>query len=395
MNILILTRTGRALGLAHKLAIENNRVVVYSPQSSNIVNSGKGLYKLTDNLWKAVEECKFIITDGGNWSDVYNRAAIYNKPIIGSNIHTDILNNDYVKEYDLARRFKLPYPETEIMEDSLGIFEKIMSWDKSRYFIKYDRTSFRCEYNEFAAWMMYKVPVGKAIILQQEVTGLKIDVQGWFDGMYWVEPFMLVGADSSSVGVSLMVRDNKSILAETFKKLKPWLTSIDYHGPVTAKLIVNQDEAFVIGLFVGFTYPDIYAVCEGLKIEIGYFLNGIAFSSGQSVDITRDIITAVDVVATSNDMFGAPILGLGKENIDHVFLNSVYKDEDSYLISGDTPNIYTVAARGRSISEVSQRVSRTLKTVKFPNMRYEDRISNLYRNTFQKLNNWKYIDGRL
>ncbi len=395
MNILILTRTGKALGLAHKLSTENNKVVVYSPPECTIVNSGKGIYKLTDNLWKAVEECKFIITDGGHWPDLYNRAAIYNKPIIGSNSLTDILNKDYVKEYDLARRFDLPYPHTEIMNDSLGIFEKIMSWDKSRYFIKYDRTSFRCDYNEFAAWMMYKVPVGKSIILQQEVVGLEIDIQGWFDGLYWVEPFMLVGADSSSVGISLMIRDTKSILSDTIKKLKPWLTAIDYHGPVTAKLIVNDSEAFVIGLFVGFTYPDIYAVCEGLKTEIGHFLSGIAFSTGQSADITRDIITAVDVIATSNDMFGAPILGLGKENIDHVFLTSVYKDEDSYLLSGDTENVCTVAARGRSISEVSRRVSRTLETVKFPNMQYENRISNLYRNTFQKLLTWKYIDGRL
>ena len=148
MNILILTKEKIGLGLAHRLAAEGNQVKVWGLKEND--RTGELLYEKADNLWKAVQWCKFIIADSSDWTHIYDKAATYNKPVIGCNAIGDLLNKDCIIEHQLIQKFGLSVPHTVVYEDSTDMYAKVIDWAKIRYKIKMDRRIFKCDYRKVA-----------------------------------------------------------------------------------------------------------------------------------------------------------------------------------------------------------------------------------------------------
>lgn len=394
MKILILTRDGSALGLAQRLAQEGHQVDVFS-DTLTLSHTGSNIYNVSMNLWKSVQECKFVVTDTGDWTALYKRAKTYNKPIIGCCEMTDMLNKDYVREYKLGKKLGIKFPKTEVYSDVQGLQPKVLKETELRYVIKHNRNFFVCSKQEWMAWAMYQLPIGEDVLLQKEIKGKEIDVVGWFNGLNWVYPFFYTTPNSKAIGAVSILAQKKSnkLTKDTIEPLERWLRIIDYKGAITAHIVVEDgtNNVYVDRFEVGLTAPCIFAIMEGLRISVSEFLNSLAFGNESSVDLSLDYLLGVEVKNRDAGMYGAPVLGIGEENLKHIFLQSIYKDGPDYMMSGEAEPVYTAVARGQDLREASRRVYRTIDEVQFPRMHYLSNITGQSMSTFQNLKSWSVI----
>lgn len=389
MKILVVASDGATLGLAQGIVREGHEVDVF-PLDMQLTHTGNEIYKVTTNLWKAIQDCNFIVADRG-WPKLYERAKNYNRPIIGSNPYTDQLNEDCVKEFRLGRKLGARYPDTEIFNDHAALQPKILSGKYRRYYVKLDRKTFVCTAPEWLAWAMYQLPVGKDCLLQSEVKGEEISIIGWHDGLKWAEHFLYANPRNDDAGAVVMLAAKKKseLIEKTIFPFHHFFKKVDYKGPVTANVVIGKKgEFYLMNINVGITTPAIYALFEGLKgIGIADFLNQTAFSSG-NIDVTFDYLMGIEVSSRDKDMYGAPILGIEEGNLDKIFLHGAYKNNEDVMMSGETNAIYTAVAHGRSLDEASRRVYRTIDKVKFPRMHYVSNLQGISSVTFNKLKAW-------
>ena len=394
MKILILTRDGTALGLAQRLVQEGHQVDVFSDVLT-LTHTGSNIYSISMNLWKSVQECKFIVTDSGNWEALYKRAATYNKPIIGCCEMTDMLNADAVREYKLGKRLNISFPKTEVYSDAQGLQPKVLEGKELRHIIRYQRHTYVCSRQEWMAWAMYQLPIGEDILLQKEIKGQEIQVVGWFNGLNWVQPFFYATPHGKEIGaIAMLAQKRKGKLTQhTIEPLDKWLRKVDYKGSVTAHLVVEDvtHKVYLDRFEIGLTAPCIFAIIEGLKKPVGDFLNSLAFGGDSDIEMSFDYLLGIEVKNRDSGMYGAPVLGLEAENLKHVFLQGVYKDEAAYMMSGEAVPVYTAVARGQDLREASRRVYRTIGEVQFPRMEYLPNIVGQSMATFQNLKTWSVI----
>jgi hypothetical protein len=375
VRILVVAGDGATLGLAQRLVREGHKVDVF-PMDMPIAHTGDNIYKITTNLWKAVQDCKFIIADRG-WDKLYARANTYNKPIIGTHPMTDMLNMDAVKEYKLGTKLGARYPKTEIFSDFSGLQPKLLEGKYRRYYVKHERKTFVCTAPEWLAWAMYQLPVGEEVLLQEEAKGSEVSVVGWFNGLKWVGPFFYSTPTSkTSKIVAMLAANNKNeLIRTTIYPFCHWLKKIDYKGPFTVNLILDGKEWFIKDVEAGLTGPSVFAMMEGIKnTGVADFMNQLAFSSG-SVDITKDYLVGIEVSNRDADMYGAPILGVDDGNMSKIFLHGAYFSDDGYMMSGETESVYTAVAHGRDLKEAMGRVYRTIDQVQFPRMYYASNLA--------------------
>lgn len=375
------------------MATEGHQVEVYS-DNIKLKFTGNGLYDISANLWKSVQECRFIVSDVGKQTQLYKKAETYNKPIIGCNEITDFLNADAIKEYDIGKRLGISFPPSEIYDDAIGLQPLLLQGTKKHYYIKYGRKTFTCTKPEWLAWAMYNLPAGKQVLLQECVTGHDISVVGWFNGLNWLKPFFYSTPYADRMRAVAMLSQKKinRITEKTIAPLGEFLKSVDYKGAVTANLIVNKSEVFVKNFYIGLTAPCVFAMLEGLKdLPLADFLNSLAFGIAQELNVTNDYLVGIEVSNRSSDMHGAPILGVVNDNLSHIYLQGAFKDADSYMISDEIPAVYTAVAHGRDLTEASKRAYRTVGEVQFPDMHYITNLTGQMSTTFNNLRGWSII----
>lgn len=245
------------------------------------------------------------------------------------------------------------------------------------------------------AWAMYQLPIGEDVLLQKEVKGQEIQVVGWFNGLNWVQPFFYATPHGKEIGAVAMLAQKRSgkLTQHTIEPLDKWLRKIDYKGSITAHLVVEDvtHKVYLDRFEIGLTAPCIFAIMEGLKKPCADFLNSLAFSGDSDVEMSFDYLLGIEVKNRDPGMYGAPVLGLEDENLKHVFLQGVYKDETSYMMSGEAIPIYTAVARGQDLREASRRIYRTIGEVQFPRMEYLPNIVGQSMATFQNLKSWSVI----
>jgi hypothetical protein len=395
MKILVIAESGSMLGIAQRLAHEGHQVTVF-PTGMKLVHTGDNLYSVSPNLWKCIQECKFIVAECG-WDKLYERAKTYNKPIIGASAMTDMLNTDSVKEFKLGAKLGISFPKTEVFNDVGGLQPKVLAGDLTRYYVKHGRRTFVCTKPEWLAWAMYQLPVGKDVLLQEEVQGEELSVIGWFNGLNWVRPFFYATPYADRLGGVVMLAQKSKIknklTDDTITPLGEWLKVIDYKGPVTAHLIGNGDKTYVKRFELGLTAPCVFAMLEGLKeMPLTDFFNALAFGSDRQVDVSNDYLVGISVSSRESDMHGAPLLGVDEGNLSKIFLQGVFKNEiDGFMLSGETEEVYTAVSHGRDLKEASRRVYGTINNVKFPRMYYMSNIQGQSSKTFGSLRSWGII----
>jgi len=388
MQILVITKDLRSIGLASRLVSEGHDVAVSSTVK---LPETYGFFTKASHVYNAIKDCKFIVADAVDDQKVYEWAKTFNKPIIGCSPMTDLMNKDCYREYTIGQRLGVVMPPTEVINDMSEMFGKVVDWNPTRTLVRYDRETITCDHQQWLSWAMYKLPLNKKILLQTPSFGEELTVTGWFDGTKWVRPFILKTNKESDLGASLMLG-----LYErewTKKVIEPWgefLRKVDYRGPFTVRALASKQAVQIISTHTGIEFPSIYAYFEGLKEPIGEFLNKIAFGVCDKVDYTSDYISSIVVRTNLKDPEGIPIIGIDSGNSKHLFFGSVRKNEEEIVVMPG-PWIYTVTAHGRDPDESFGRAYHTNTVVRVPEPSYATNMSSVYKPWLNKLKNLELI----
>lgn len=370
MNILLYADSDRMLGLAHRLVAEGHSVQVYS-QTAIFPRTGDGLWNTAVNAKDAIKACQFIVVEKTMPQDQFNYAKLFNKPVVGWHPLADLLNASSVKEFEAAINCGCSYPYTQIFDDASDLGELIVGWNQDRYYIKHGRRTINCEHSQWLSWAMFNLPFGEPVLVQEETVGIEASVIGWFDGFGWCDPFVISNSDSGKLGASILWRDqDKSLAMFTLEPLGNFLKIINYHGPVKCNLTISEEGTFLIRVYIGLTFPDLYAFIEGLKEPIGDFLWSIAIGRQRDIKFTHHYSVAFEANVHEADMDGAPLTGVDDANLRHIALHNVYKSDGNYYLASGFSRSYTAMARGEAVEIATGRAYRTIQLLTFPCMGY-------------------------
>ncbi len=381
MNILIMTRDGELLGIADRLVREGHTVKVMTTMET----SGNGVYEKLDGseLYSAIKWCRFILADEHNEEDFYTKVAMYNKPVIGSSHYTTLFNNDCIKEYAVCKKWKLGIPETQAVSTIAEIFKIATDWQLPSMDIRYDRSWFNGDHRSFMSWATMKIPPGKTVLLQKPIRGdIEVRVIGLFNGQNFLKPLFVTTMGNGAVGNCIVspIKDDNNLVNQNLILLEQWLRIVDYRGPVSAWLTLEDDRIYLREIKVGFTYPDIYAILEGLQAPIGTLFNALAFGIETELETKGKYFAAVETTADRvNDLVGAPIIELeDTEKLCHIFPIGIMKsdlEKEEYFVSGEGEVVYTATCYSETINEARKRVTRTINNTPFPTMKFNPQVN--------------------
>lgn len=384
MNILFINQTRTLLGLAERLALEGHTIQVFG--------HGNGLVDSVRHPYEAIKDCKFIVADGPVEHKVWEWARTFNKPVIGTNPLTEMINRDCYREWRVASKLNIPMPPTEVIDDISDMYTKVLEWNSARTLIRYDRETVSCDHQRWLAWAVHKLPLNKKILLQQPSWGEEIQVFGWFDGMHWARPFLVKTNSEGQLRASTVLALFER--AWTKAAIQPWeifLRNVEYKGPMSVRLLASRKGMQMMSVHIGFEFPSIYSFLEGLKEPIGDFLNRVAFGVCEEIDITTDYASCVIVGTALKDPGGVPIVGLDEGNRKHIFFGSVDKTENDILVADNPDWIYAISAHGQDLDVAFGRIKHTQGIVRVPEANIPSNIAPVHRQWFNKVKELGYL----
>jgi phosphoribosylamine--glycine ligase len=129
----------------------------------------------------------------------------------------------------------------------------------------------------------------KSFILQEYISGISCEVEGWFVKDKFILPFMIEMEEKKYANNNLgpMVGQAGTvifpspvgipkIIKEGIMKIQPILQKYNYSGPVSLNSIIRGDELYGLEFTARPGYDSIYAFSEGLKMDVGKFCAEIA-----------------------------------------------------------------------------------------------------------------------
>jgi len=398
VNILVLTKEGNLLGLADRFSREGHAIKVFTPTKL----SGRGVFETISppEIPSAVKWCKFVVSDWPQPQSFYEKLAMFNKPIVGASYHTELLNADCIAEYAVMGKLAVFMPKSKVVGEISEIYKILMSWELPRYDIRFGRTWFSGRHKEFMNWAVQKIPPGDMILLQEPIEG-DVDVQiiGLFNGQDFIKPFFVSNWENNlGSAVVFPLLDGNQLAVQNLNKLANYFRLVDYKGPVSARLTIRGDQIFCRELFVGFRFPEIYAILENLRAPASSVFHSMAFTMDGTPQVGDRISAAVQV--TSDDlknMHGAPILNMeDPDKLRHLFPGGVMKSDlkaNEYFISGESEVIYTAAAYGANIRVIRDRIERTVSNSEFPHMRFDLMLLSQANRLMMVLKDRKYLNA--
>jgi len=178
---------------------------------------------------------------------------------------------------------------------------------------------------------------------------------GWFNGSDWIKPLFKVwkykelltgGLGPRTECMGVVTRPT----SETLDELIPMLRKEGFTGPVN-----------------GFDYDFIEAFMEGLREPMTDLIFETVQGIKKEINVSKDWLIAVRLTVPRSSI-NTEIKGLTKENLKHLYLVDVRKEDDKYFCSGET--VLKATARGRTPEEARKRVYRTLDNLKIQNKQY-------------------------
>ena len=234
-----------------------------------------------------------------------------------------------------------------------------------------------------------------------------VDCQMWWDGFashfhsITMTEDRLMNGDIGPIvpyaGVTMkMVSKDSRIMRETVGKMEDLLKKTSYRGPITIRVSATKEALYAMKLFVKVDLLPTFA--ELYKGSLTRLFHGIAIGSNGYADFMNDYALSVLVtvppyphICLRNAPLPAQIEGLNEQNLKHIWLHDVKKEENKYYVAGSNGRVMTVVARGRDIIECRRRVYRTLSNITLPFMQYRTDIGWKFEDDEKLLRRWGFI----
>ncbi len=308
MRILIISKTGRMLGIAHRLQTEGHSIQL-SIMDDLTREVGDGIVPKLAYDAEIDEEYNLIIAE--DYIPGLHRKGI---PVFGGHMIAGRINGDIRQNASVIRL--------------AGI----------------------------------KLPLDKAI------DGVALSVGAFWDGNGFAVPH-LVWADGDAKNYIKRININAHIFTKGLGLLARFMKKTDYRGYVRLRFLLAGEELYGLGLNMACEPEILQTLFELKKGDIGELFNSVAIGQTHEGEWHNGIAAGVRV-SRSGYYMGIPIDGIVEDNSRHIWLQSALWGEDRYhCVQTDNPILYVTAGSNNLYSCV-QRIGRTMSNIKINGSEY-------------------------
>ncbi len=415
MKVLMLSKHGDGLGIAHKLAQEGHNVAVFI-QDSAYKRGGLGIVRRVKSWRPELLAADLVLCDMVGFGAYERTLRRFSAPVMGCSRIADMLELDRSKGHDLLQRLGIKTPETFTFKRPADAVVLEASWEPPGYVLKPSGnadTSKTVLVREPSGlrWALEQMP-DRPLLVQRIVEGVEVSTEGWFNGRDWVLPFNHtfeekrlmpggLGPNTGCMGNVVLATQSNELTRQTVERLTPFLRQIGYRGPIDLNAIVNSMGAHVLEITPRFGYDAIEALTEGLREPLGDLLFEVAAGVKHEMDLpTREPMIAVRLSVPpwphgepSEADAGMPLLGLNSENLKHIALTDAMREGDSYLYAAGDGVVAKVTARGRTVEEARRRAYRTIRNLSIQDVQYRTDIGSRVNRDWKQLAEWGFVDA--
>jgi phosphoribosylamine--glycine ligase len=421
MRILIISKEGDGLVIAHRLQKEGHVVDMYikDPHGKNEL---KGIINRVTSFRPYIDKADLIIFDMVGFSHLEDMMRGTGKPYLCCNKAADIMELDRVRGTELLKKAGVTVPEYTYCKNVSEALKILKDWNSDEgYVVKPSGNldtgkTYLCETPEIYEWALSTFKPGQEFIVQAllpKAGSVEISTEGWFNGRDWIKPFnhtfeekrFMIGEVGKLTGCmgNLVVNahEGDKLVQETLLKMTPALKACSYRGPFDINCIVTKEKAYALEMSCRFGYDAIDALMEGLKEPMADLLFETAMGVKKTIDYTNDFSIAVPI---SRDPWpachpqdlkepdeGMPVSGITEDNLKHIYLKDIYKDKDTYRYAACDGVLMKVTAHGRTIKETRDRVYRTVHNIKAIDIQYRVDIGERAEREIPLLKDWGWI----
>jgi phosphoribosylamine---glycine ligase len=420
MKVLIISKDGDGMGVAHKLAQQNNDVVLWV-KNPDYEDLGKGIVKRVAS-WRQGLDAELVICDMVGFGHMEEILKKLGKPVISCSMILEQAELDRAKGMSLFRSVGIEIPETYRCANPAEA-KKIVTalpwengWVTKPFGNQENSTTMLVKSRDALDWALGTLPAEK-LIMQRIVEGVEVSTEGWFNGREFIRPYNHtfeekkfmnddLGPTVGCMGNVVFTVGSNKLTKATVEKLAPFLNVIGYHGPVDVNCMVSQDHAYGLEITARMGYDAIESLIEGLREPAINLFFECATGTKKTMNITRDTMMAVSLSippyphADPNEKCkGAPVRGLTPEVLKHVALVGLYLDKDGLYktagIDGPLLRATSVGSRdetkGDYTREAQRRVYRTLKNISVSGKQYRTDVGDRVNDEVHQLKEWGWL----
>ena len=410
MKVLILSKEGYGLGVAHRLATDGHDVSMYI-ERKEYKNAGVGLMKRVESWRPYFRGSDLIICDMvgfGKYEKLFKESG---KNALGCSAVLDILELDRARGIKAFKSVGVDIPTTHEYSTPREALSLLPMWVDGGFFVKpsgNQSTSKTQRIDDPAVYEWFLSTLSGPIIVQEVAPGIEVSTEGWFNGRDWVTPFNHTfeekllfpngGPNTGCMGNVVITSQSNRLTRNTVEKMTDKLRKINYRGPVDINAMVDNKHARALEFTSRLGYDAIESLLEGLKEPAFDLFFETALGVKKEMDITNDFMIAVRMSSPpwphsepDKEALGMPILGINEQNLKHLWLTDIMFKGGKYLYSASDGVVAKATARGRSVKEARNRVYRTVDEIKFQSKQFRSDIGERVNSDMNQLKTWGWI----
>ena len=414
MRILIISKDGDGLGIAHRMEMEGHSVSMYI-QDPRFKLAGRGLIRRVQSWRPELASADLVLCDMVGFGRHERLLRRFGVPTLGCSAVADLLELDRGKSMELFQRVGMTLPETLTCNSPSEARLLLRDWEPPGYVLKPFNNQSTAKTlvvrdPDIMEWALSQYGPGDKLLVQRIVDGVEVSTEGWFNGRAWVKPFNHtfeekrflpggLGPNTGCMGNVVVPAGMNRLVEETVLRLGPFLKKIGYRGPVDVNSIVNEMGAHVLEITPRFGYDAIEALAEGLREPLADFLFDMATGIKTYMDLPMtDKMIAVRLSLPpwpggqpQAAQAGMPIKGLNAQNLKHIYLTDVMREGDEYKWAAGDGVLMKVTARGRTVDEARRRAYRTIGNLTIQDVQYRKDIGAHVDGDVERLKAWGYM----
>ena len=376
-----------------------------------LARAGEGIVRRVPAWRPELAQADLVICDMVGFGRYEATLKKLGKVTFSCSAEADKLELDRAYTMELFKEHGIGIPETyefDSPEDAVGLVD---IWEEPGFVIKPSGNAatsktFVVRHPEQYKWALKQLS-SDPLIVQALVSGIEISTEGWFNGRDWIQPFNHTfeekkflagdkGPNTGCMGNVVVTTEGNKLVDRTLKKLTSYLKGVGYRGPMDVNAIVNGDQLYALEITARLGYDAIEALMEGLKEPVTDLFFETAVGVKKEMDITKDYMIAVRGSVPpwphgEPDTHGMPVIGINEENLRHLYLTDVYKEDEQYLYAGGDGVVVKATAHGQSVEQAQSRVYRTLNNLTIQDMQYRLDIGNRVSNDVRLLKKWGWL----
>lgn len=408
MRVLIISKEGDALGVAHRLVSEGNDVKLFV-RDTRYARSLKGIVPRVSDWHKHVGSSDLVITDMVGMGKLSR--DFRGVPYIGANEYVDRVELDRQTGMELFKRAGVKVPETLAFPSPRSV-ELPGPW-RSGWVIKpcgNKDTSKTIVVKEQELWdrCIGKTP-NCSLIVQRIVEGIEVSTEGWFNGSSFATPYNHtfeekrflaggLGPQTGCMGNVVITADSNRLTKATVEKISPFLKMTGYRGPFDINCIVNESGAYALEATGRMGYDAVEALAEGLEEPLGDLLFETASGSLRTMPMASGYNIAVRTSVPpwpfrkpDHSEAGEPVLGIDEKTLPHLFLTDVYREGDRYFCAAGDNIILKATARSTDLRLGQKKVYRLLEKIITNGLQYRNDIGDRVPGAIDSLRGWGWL----